>query len=1504
MRRFFLICSLALACQSPLATMVGAQNNFGVPDGFSLTVEADREDLDALQEAKQAIERKQYLSAVRLLQFLIDRPEDSFLKRDFKNENATEGGLRKEAVRLIQSLPADGIAAYDLEYGATASQMLATATESDDEAAKAEVIRRFAATAAGYQAIISLAAQAADQNQPLEAALLVESLRYHPKRQPQLALLRAVYWSRAGRLERGVAALRELKKTVPSGKLNIAGQEITLPTNDDQAAPWLKNYLAKTGAPLVPAESWLMTGGNAARNASVQAASPVGGNIWRVSTLEHLSLDGRPEEDRRHRAAFQEALDSLRQTLVEENRPLLPAAEPLVIGDKVVYRTIGDVTAVSLRTGDLLWRSSLLDESLVRLINPLSMDARLRNNRAAMTESHLEQRVYRDRTADTISSDGQTVFALEELERAVSFTANAIGMISEPRPVNKLVAYDLSGGRMLWEVGGPRGSLPEELSSQFFLGPPLPVDGLLYVLSEVQGALKLSVLKQDVDRRAVQVVWSQTLISVNQSVSLHLPRRLSGLSPSISDGVLVCPTSSGAVVAIDLAKRTLLWGFQYPSSVPPFVQNGFTFQGRTTQDFQQEEADRSGRWMDNTVTIAEGKVLVTPRDSGSLYCLDLVDGHELWRLNREDWMYVACVLEDRVVLVGRHGVGAVQLADGTEVNSFVEAEVEPAGRGVRVGMSYFLPTTTGEIATIDLRSGQVVAQSKLAKGMIPGNLAAGGGAIVSLSANDLIGFSPLDAIQQQIAEQLKANPEDPRALALRGEMRLHQGDEDDGLKDLRESLAKRPDPYVKSVLAAALLASVRAKPASIREHAAELEALTDDPQQKNEYLRLYSQALEATGDRRGAFAQLIRLAQTAQFLDDMQLVEAGYSVRTGRSIRARLMGMYAAASPEEQIELDRILEQHIRLSVEGAEKARHLERCLRFFSGLPKAEGLLFQLALQLDEGPRRDDLVRTFMRSADDAIAARATASRCVSLIAVEQYAEAVPLISRLRTEFASQDCLNGETGRSLAEKWVAEEPLRTLMATPTVWAAGPIGVRRVATPNGADQPATIPCDVVSRTGPSLAGWSFETDIGGTHLTARDAAGAVRWDLPLVSDDFADPEVRTALSSQIWIHDNWLVISRWSHFLVIDSSAATPRVAWQQMLRTSIDNQHQNAIALARRRNNGLIGQAMGTTRQGQVVGITRETVIFTVGSKLRACDLESGRLAWSRQDVGTARFEGSADDEAVVIHSNGIVVLRTLDGSRLAKRLFHPGTALWSRGSQLLVARPKGDRTIYEMRNTVTDSAIWSHDFPNQSIQTLVEDEDLAVLQPNGEFVMLRLADGRERYRTELPLKIESRDKGCLIVQRSLDRDIILGGETYTQRPGMQIIPFVNPMIPPANRMAVAFEGFACSVSPTDGKLQWATAVEKAAFDRSQPGSLPVLLLATRQPLPRANANPFTQPFRLYADILDKRTGRRIYATEETSSLMPPRLEADPDEGRIIANFSDWQLELTLPTTPKPAP
>ena len=146
-----------------------------------------------------------------------------------------------------------------------------------------------------------------------------------------------------------------------------------------------------------------------------------------------------------------------------------------------------------------------------------------------------------------------------------------------------------------------------------------------------------------------------------------MPRRLSGLSPSISDGVIVCPTSSGAVVAVDEKRRELLWGFQYPTSVMPEPRDFAGFRRMSTQP-PGDETDRIDRSMEGPVVIADGRVLVAPRDSNHIFCLDLVDGRLLWKHEREGWAYIACVVDEKVVLVDRNGIKALD-RKSTRLNS-------------------------------------------------------------------------------------------------------------------------------------------------------------------------------------------------------------------------------------------------------------------------------------------------------------------------------------------------------------------------------------------------------------------------------------------------------------------------------------------------------------------------------------------------------------------------------------------------------------------------------------------------------------------------------------------------------------------------------------------------------------------------------------------------------------------------------------------------------------------
>jgi len=1532
MRRFWSLVMMSLIGSELLrAAPIRAQDPDRDAPGPRLTVAPHREVLRALDEARRAIEKKQFHPAVQLLQSVLDRDEDFFVEqtfrqdgRDFKDDRDGRGGVKAVALRMLKALPVEGRAAYELDYGAVARDELTAAQEEDDYERIATVARRFSLTTAGFEAVVVLAARASDCDRPLEAALLLETLRGHPaaaqKRTPQVLLSAASCWSRAGRADRSLATLKDLRLLAQGNTLRVGGRDVKLFTRDEDAPAWLASILPTTRTSQVLVDSWTMPGGGPARNESAAPASPVGGDRWRVSLFEHLAFDGRADADRQRRTQLEGLLAKEQLVLREENRLAIPAAQPLVIGDAVVYRTISDVTAVSLRTGELLWRSSLSDGTLVRLWNNRNIETRggeVRDVNAAISSSlssHLRRRLFHDSAAGTLSSDGQTVFALEELDAATS-TTNMMRGIAESAIASKLVAYDLAGGRMLWEVGGPRGAKPVELSGHFFLGPPLPLNGRLYCLAETQGDLRLLVLEQEADRSAVRLDWSQTLIATDRPVTLSPMRRLAGLSPSFSDGILVCPTSSGAIVAVDPIRRVLMWGHQYRSTVSPDSPDprAAMFQRANPQVLLLDESDETSRWLDSPPLLAEGRVIVTPRDTDELQCLDALDGRLLWKLPRGDWLYPACVVDDRVVMVGRDGLAAFQLDDGRPVDTFASISVDPAGRGVRVGRRYFLPLANGEIATVDLRTGRILARSKLSEGRVPGNLIAGAGAIVSQSAGELIGFARLGDIETQIDGELKADPQQPAALALRGELRLHRGEEADGLADLRESLRRHPDPRVKSVLAASLLAGLRGNAKLFHDRAAELETLTDDPQQRNEFLRLYARALEEAGDKRGAFAQLIRLAETSRFLSNLDAITSNHSVRTDRAIRARLIEMYQAASPEDREAFDKALARHVESVRKGADLDEHLDQCLRFFAGLPRVEQLLFDQVVSIDGAAHPEKLLERFTRAADPFVAARAAAFLTRDLLQAGRASAALPWLHRLRGEFSDQKCLDDQTGRSLAEQWLARDGVRKLLDIASPWTAGTIDVSRKqgGTPN---RPVDLPVEVISRQGTLFNGWSFETDAGYRTLTARDANSRVRWTAPIPPDAAFNDIVgrRLPVACQLHLRDTWHVLTVGTYFVVYEStdSHQTPRVAWQQTLRPG--GMSPNEIMLAQQGGqqrfiNGRIvrfgGPANGRAL-GQFVGLTREVAIYIVGQKLCAAELDTGRLAWSRQDVLPGAVSASADDRAVTIQPNAtrdVTLLRTLDGSDLATRKLTGDEliVLWQRGTRLLVQRTENGKRITELKDLERDAAVWSQTHPPGAVATVIEGEDMAFLEPGDQqslLTVVALADGRERYRSELPFKKTDPSPVWMAVQRQDDRDIVFVGHPSKVQNGVRAVPFDL-----TNGINTPIDGQVCAVSRVDGRLSWATPVEQAIFDRTQPARLPVLLLATRQFDQRAGQLPFGNRPRLVASVLDKRTGRKLYTTEENAPNNPPRLDPDPDNRRVVANFHDWQLELTFPE-PKP--
>ena len=477
-------------------------------------------------------------------------------------------------------------------------------------------------------------------------------------------------------------------------------------------------------------------------------------------------------------------MEQIERACADDGVPAIPALHPLVVDDVLLMRTTNSLLGVDLITGKRLWE--VADEDPADMATGIpSADLQTRQS---MVMSGIGQRLWGDMTYGTLSSDGRCVFTIEDLELAygpgnVHCSGSAASparrtsrpsqaaMTGEPIDIqNRLEAHDVRTGQLKWSIGGPPGKDALRQAETFFLGPPLPLMGQLYVLGEIKGEVRLMVL----DGATGNLLWSQQLAIGRAGASFRM-RCVggAGVSPSYSDGVLVCPTATGAVVAVDQATRSLLWGYRYRQDQNRNRRHLGMMSSRSP------DGTAPSRWVDTSVSIVEGRALVTPIESEWFYCLSLIDGKELWKTPRQDDLYVACVDRENVVLVGRHSVHALRLADGKPAwkNRTIDLPNggAPSGRGFLADDRYYLPLSTAEIIGIDIGEGKIVQTAKSRKGTIPGNLVCYRGKLISQGFGGVDEYYQLDAVRQDVERRLAANADDAEALSLRGETLLDAG---------------------------------------------------------------------------------------------------------------------------------------------------------------------------------------------------------------------------------------------------------------------------------------------------------------------------------------------------------------------------------------------------------------------------------------------------------------------------------------------------------------------------------------------------------------------------------------------------------------------------------------------------------------------------------------------------------------------------------------------------------
>jgi outer membrane protein assembly factor BamB len=1436
-------------------------------DPYGVYLPTDRTLSRGVSRARERLESGEFNEALAFLQQLLDRNEDVFVD-DGADPNKLRG-LKAAARELISKLPAAGREMYVLLHTAAARRELNAALESGDRDRLAQLVRRYFLTAPGYEAAIVLAQTELDRGHPLAAAHLYQQLLADPavaaEFEPQLSLLAGVSWRAAGRPESAAAALRALAEKSPGVEVEIAGKKISLPNKtktDAELLAWLDESAGHVQAVDNAAADWLTLRGDPARNTEHRGGAP------------HLSArwESRVVNDPR----FENFLTTRREQAEQQGLVAVAAARPIATGNVVLMRTPQNVVALDWQTGKRIWEtreeeSSARDQYLAEFMS----DNNNGDEFAAMNHP-LEQRVWDDTLTMSISSDGERVFVLGGMalgERDDQSIWNAGPGFGGPfdftaAPTNRLTAYELATeGKLAWEIDGANAS--GDLSGVFFLGAPVAVDGSLYVLAEIRSAIYLLALEPATGK----LQWRQQLAGLEQAITLDPPRRLNASSPSYSAGILVCPTTAGIVVAIDVIRREFAWVYRYPRQMDSFANIRPGWQGRTEVPFPRGNT----RWLDGSAVIADGKVLISPPESAELHCLDLATGKLLWKKPREKSLFLACVDQGNVLLVAADSVTALRVADGAAAwpKDFALPNGSlPAGLGYLSEGCYFLPVTSGQVIAINTTDGTSTTAIEAPSDVSVGNLICHRGSIISQSAIFLDKFEQIEVLRERAKAALVENPKNAAAIRDLAEMRRLEGALAEAVPMLKQAYEIDPsDLLTRDMLADALLEALNSDYAAYRADLPLLRTIVDRPQQQIDLLRIDAQGLDAAGERMQAFAAYLRLVDATSADLTPLTISPQNTARSDSWIRAQLNALWSAATADERSEITRQLETRQKTWT-SPPAISDLRTYLGNFGGLPGTDGMRRQLVRRLLERNEPLDVeIELFRLNSSRASESQAAAAILLTQWLIDQgrHEEGATMARSIEQQWSKAAAVDGRTPREWLERWrpelseVASQSIPSGRVTvedlPATAANRPEITRRA---QAEYQLGLRKLRLEQVAGPRLGPSQWLIAQDGSRLVGRDGTG---------QDSFRfNASRRSALRRfggnsdmvQAAQLGDLLYVTLGGQIVAIDTRERGENdksdIVWQSnpSSRFAVGaprTVRRNAPPLyhawsQRRRMPGAAGGLVATLGPA-----TPNGVVFQDQQQLRCADPASGETLWSRNDIPVG-CELFGDDEFVLAadpEGKALYVLRMSDGELVEKRSLPETPWLLTSGRNVAVlAETKGDgrsRKMLQIIDAVSGKALMEQEFDAGVRMTTLEPNLLAIVEPGGEFQLIDVRTTDTLITQKLALASAPRSISMFPAGERLFLCVSGPAQQQSSRPIGLDYPLVDGQV-------YAFD-------LRDGRMQWPgpAVIESRGIALNQPTDIPLLVFVDR--VVKRDAGGSGTKLRLLC--LDRDTGATIYRNDD---------------------------------------
>ncbi len=945
---------------------------------------------------------------LRLVQLVLDLETDSFA------EDLSSIHLKVES--QLRSGSDDVLRRYDAVVGAESATALAEARTEGSIPRLRQVCRRFFLTPAGYTASERLVTSWLDAGEFGLARRLADQLLKEP-----------VHRSRITPQFQAVAASL---RYIDSGGLQ------TIPAESlGEAALQFQKRFSRHRASLTPLESgWLMQGGRDDRSRIVLGSPPIPVALWRSDFF--------PDQSSR---AIQDFLVDWEGARREVDQPCSPASYPIVVDGHLIFRDSSGLRSLDVRTGKTDWSYRCHFTPI-----PLGGRSELARRRLVSTGGPTPNSFGENSLMGSISSDGHLVYAVDS-EPPNSGEGDAQETVPGTfvrRFRNRLVALQATGpgaGRVAWIQDGQLSDRLKKQTGQAhlsFLGPPLPGTSELLCVTETEAEVYLTAL----DPRTGDITWTQTLCTIDRTEQFDQERHEIACLPARSDGIVVCPTNAGLLVAVDQVRQTLMWA-AFVDDLPDPKRNQTRFGARMAPTGYGGYHGYA-----SNVVIANGRVVYAPPRSSQLHCLDLATGKFLWSVNRGDAEFIGAVT-DRVFVVARQGGRSLSMEDGREIWSVTTGV--PAGRGIAIGDRYYLPLENGRLASLDLETGRDYGTKSLRSEVALGHLAADRDRVYSLSQRGLVAFPQVEHVLADSDAAIRAESGISRDIML-AEVAIVQGN----LADAEQRL----NAVLKGSLAGPDLDRARRDLKELF-----FNRIADGANLSRDDVELLDSLLE-TPSERFRFLVAISLRDDCRLEGDLaaQLSTQGYGLPTNianaavpsdpdwmisPTVWCRLQGKNSADNPFAR-QIAR-LQRERRPQLRPEESVRDVERYLRSFGDVPGQAVIRSYLASRYAETGATHAAETHWLRNRadDDPQVAGESAWRLAELWERTGFVpDAARQLESLSSTFASTRLPWGATGAESVRGLPDDRPARLawLQSHEPSWRVDHVEIQQLSVPRG----------------------------------------------------------------------------------------------------------------------------------------------------------------------------------------------------------------------------------------------------------------------------------------------------------------------------------------------------------------------------------------------------------------------------------------------------------------------